>query len=103
MCFIGQQQSRSIYDMVRIFFKKVLKDQIVQYLGFAFVELHSLFVFGREKEWLVMPDNKITDVEDQLVQWPLFLLANKVRDENTHFIITAVFNHSMEPSSLYRR
>jgi hypothetical protein len=50
-----------------------------------------------------MPDNKITDVEDQLVQWPLFLLANKVRDDNIHFTIRAVFNHSMELSSLYRR
>ncbi|XP_024363886.1 callose synthase 9 isoform X2 [Physcomitrium patens] len=36
---------------------------------------------NREKEWLLMPDNKIrlgASGQQTLVQWPLFLLANKV-------------------------
>jgi len=36
---------------------------------------------NREEEWLLMPDNKIlaaTNSHYALVQWPLFLLANKV-------------------------
>jgi callose synthase len=36
---------------------------------------------NREKEWLLMPDNKISSGalgQQTLVQWPLFLLANKV-------------------------
>ncbi|XP_024386368.1 callose synthase 9 isoform X2 [Physcomitrium patens] len=39
---------------------------------------------NREKDWLMMPDNKITSTslgqQTTLVQWPLFLLANKVYD-----------------------
>jgi len=38
-------------------------------------------ISNREREWLRMPDNSITtgtEAQHSLVQWPLFLLANKV-------------------------
>lgn len=51
---------------------------------YGFIEASSSWVCGkffREEEWLLMPDNKIlaaTNSHYALVQWPLFLLANKV-------------------------
>lgn len=46
------------------------------------MELSYLGVlYDREREWLLMPDNTISSGalgQQTLVQWPLFLLANKV-------------------------
>ena len=57
------------------------------------------FLYYREKEWLLMPNNTVSSgaLGDQtLVQWPLFLLANKVCVRETshlYFYFCLKFDH----------
>jgi hypothetical protein len=67
-----------------------IESYAIQHHDGFIVELISLDVLHyREKEWLLMPDNKISSGalgQQTLVQWPLFLLANKVSVHRTSYL-----------------